>query len=307
MRIGLYTGAMVAALALLSGCSGGGGGAVAAPTATAPAPAPTPTPTPAPTLQLAFADEFNAGTLDRTKWNVEGAAFWVNNEVQAYLDSAETISFANVAGADGGALVLKPVWRPGFATPTGRVTDFISGRINSANRVDITYGRVEARIRMPDATGVWPAFWLLGYGTWPDSGEIDIMENVGDKAWTNAAIHGPGYSGNTPLVKKQYFAAGEDVTGWHVYSVDRSADSIVFSVDGREFYRVTRAQVEAYGPWRFDRKQYVILNCALGGIYPNTVNGVTTPYYGLPQATVDRIRAGMVAVEVDWVRVWELK
>ncbi len=302
---------MVAALALLAGCSGGGGGAIAAPTASAPAPTPaptpTPTPTPAPTLQLLFADEFNAGTLDRSKWNVEGAAFWVNNEVQAYLDSPETISFATPAGADGGALVLKPVWRPGFATPTGRVTDFISGRINTENRVEVTYGKVEARIRMPDATGVWPAFWLLGYGTWPDSGEIDIMENVGDKAWTNAAIHGPGYSGDTPLYKRFDFPAGEDVTGWHVYAVERTADAIIFTVDGREYYRVTRATVERYGPWRFDRKQYVILNFAIGGIYPNKVNGVTAPYYGLPQATVDKIKAGTVAMEVDWVKVWELK
>lgn len=304
MRAVRHAAAMLSALALLSGCGGGSGSAIAAP---APTPAPTPAPAPAPTLQLLFADDFNAGTLDRTKWNVEGPAFWVNNEVQAYLDSAETISFANTAGADGGALVLKPVWRPGYVTPTGRTTDFISGRINTENRVEVTYGKVEARIRMPDATGVWPAFWLLGYGTWPDSGEIDIMENVGDKAWTNAAIHGPGYSGETPLYKRFDFPAGEDVTGWHVYAVERTADAVIFTVDGREYYRVTKAVVERYGPWRFDRKQYVILNFAIGGVYPNKVNGVTSPYYGLPQATVDRIKAGTVAMEVDWVKVWELK
>ena len=304
----MVRGAMIGALTLLlaaCGDGGGGGGGIAPVPGPSPTPTPSPSPTPSPTLRLVFADEFNAGTLDRAKWNVEGPSFWVNNEVQAYLDDPATISFASPAGADGGALVLKPVSRPGYVTPTGRTTDFVSGRINTADKVDLTYGKAEARIRMPDAAGAWPAFWMLGYGNWPDSGEIDIMEYVGVKGWTSSAIHGPGYSGNTPLVKRQDFPAGEDATGWHVYAVERSPDLIVFKVDGREIYRVTRAMVEAYGAWRFDRKQYLILNFAIGGIYPNAVNGVTAPYYGLPQATVDKIGRGEVAMEVDWVRVWE--
>jgi beta-glucanase (GH16 family) len=184
------------------------------------------------------------------------------------------------------------------------VTDFVSGRINTARRVDVTFGKVEARIRMPDATGAWPAFWLLGYGKWPGSGEIDIMEYVGDKAWTSSAIHGPGYSGETPLNQEHRFPAGQDATGWHVYAVERSADAVVFFVDGREVYRVTRAKVESHGPWRFDRKQYLILNFAIGGVYPHKKNAITAPYFGLPQATVDKINRGEVAMDVDWVRVW---
>ncbi len=310
VRVGVML-ALAIGVAACGGAASGQRNAVAVAPAPAPAPAPSPTPTPTPTpaptpsWRLVFADEFNAGTLDRSKWNVEGPAFWVNNEVQAYVDSPETISFAATAGADGGALVLKPVPRPGFVTPTGRRTDFVSGRINTADRVDVIYGKVEARIRMSDATGAWPAFWLLGYGNWPDSGETDIMEYVGDRAWTSSALHGPGYSGNTPLNKRQFFPAGEDATGWHVYSVVRSPDALVFAVDGRETYRVTRAMVEAFGAWRFDRKQYLILNTAIGGVYPNGVNGVTAPYFGLPQATVDKIGRGEVAMEVDWVRVWD--
>lgn len=293
-------------LAGLAGCGGDEGGS--GPVGGVPSPAPTPTVSPSPgvtpVLKLAFSDEFNSATLDRSKWNVEGPAFWVNNEVQAYVDSPETISIGTPAGADGGALILKPVYKQGFKTPTGRTTDFVSGRIDTNSKFEITYGRVEARIRMPDAAGAWPAFWLLGYGLWPDCGEIDIMENVGDKAWTSSAIHGPGYSGNTPLVSRQTFPSGQDATGWHVYTVDRAIDSIVFSVDGREVYRVTKPMVEAYGQWRFDRPEYVILNFALGGVYPNAVNGVSAPYFGLPQSTVDKIVAGQIGMEVDWVRVW---
>lgn len=301
---------VISALALAScggaeASGGGGGGPVVTPPSPSPTPTPTPSPSPIPAGTLIFADEFNAGSLDRSKWNVEGPAFWVNNEVQAYLDEAATISFSSAAaGADGGALVLKPVYRAGYVTPSGRTTDFISGRINTANKFDVTYGRIAARIRMPDAAGVWPAFWMLGYGNWPDSGEIDIMEYVGVANWTSSAMHGPGYSGNTPLTARQDFPAGTNVAAWHEYSVVRTADSVTFFVDDRQFYRVTRADVERYGAWRFDRPQYLILNFALGGGYPQGVNGITTPYFGLPQSTADAIARGEIAMEVDWVRVW---
>ena len=67
---------------------------------------------------------------------------------------------------------------------------------------------------------------------------------------------------------------------------------------------VTRADIEQHGPWRFDRRQYLILNFALGGNYPNAVNKINAPYYGMPQETADRVAAGEITMEVDWVRVW---
>ncbi len=292
------------AMAVLAGC-GGGGSAGQPAAAVPPAPAPTPAPSPSPKPTPVFAEEFDAGALDRSRWNVEGSAFWVNNEQQAYIDSPDTIAFASPAGADGGALVLRPQYRPGFVTTTGRTTDFVSGRINTSGKVSLTYGKVSARIRMPPVAGMWPAFWMLGYGDWPDGGETDIMEYVGEKGWVSAAMHGPGYSGDTPLVKRFDFPPGTDVTDWHVYSVERTPDAVIFSVDDREYYRVTRADVERYGAWRFDRPQYIILNFAVGGVYPQKVNGVTAPYYGLPQSGVDAVKAGTAAMEVDWVRAWD--
>ena len=286
----------------LSACGGSAAPAAAPPAIASPPPASAPTPTPA--MRLVLAEEFDTAQLDRTLWNVEGPAFHVNNEQQRYIDSPDTIAFARPAGAEGGALLLRPIWREGFAAPNGARADFVSGRINTAGKFALTYGKVSARIRMPAGSGLWPAFWLLGYGNWPDSGETDIMEYVGEKEWTSAAMHGPGYSGDTPLVKRQAFPTGADATGWHVYSVVRTPDSVAFSVDDREFYRVTRTEVERHGPWRFDRPQYIILNFALGGIYPHGVNKVEEPYFGLPQATADLVKTGQPAMEVDWVRAW---
>jgi beta-glucanase (GH16 family) len=157
---------------------------------------------------------------------------------------------------------------------------------------------------MPDAVGVWPAFWLLGNGEWPGTGEIDIMEYVGEADWTGVALHGPGYSGETPLVDKQFFAPGTDVTAWHVYAVEWTRDEILFEVDGRLTYRATRPMVEHYGRWAFDTPKFVILNFALGGAYPLKTNGIRQPYEGLPAETVSRIQLGELAMHVDWVRVY---
>lgn len=255
---------------------------------------------------ILFEDQFDSGKLDRSKWNVEGPTFWVNNEQQAYIDSPDTVSFlpkGAVPGAEDGVLVLKPRWSPGFETPSGRKADFVSGRINSRDKFDFTYGTASARIKMPDAVGVWPAFWMLGYGEWPGAGEIDIMEYVGEKEWTGVALHGPGYSGETPLVNKFTFDDGTDVTEWHVYSVDWSADEIVFKIDGRPTYRVTRPMVENYGKWVYDSPEYLIANFALGGAYPAKTNGIEEPYNGVPSETVEAIKRGEVAMYIDWIRV----
>ena len=253
---------------------------------------------------LVFSEEFGAGTLDRSKWNVIGMDFWVNDEQQAYVDSPDTIQFADdVEGADGGALVLRPVYRPGVDTRADRKADFISGRINSRDKAEFTYGRVEARIKMTDDEGVWPAFWMLGNGRWPDTGEIDIMEYVGEADWTGVALHGPGYSGETPIVNKYFFDDGTSAADWHTYAIEWTKDAILFEVDGRLTYRVTRPMVEHYGEWRFDTPKFLILNFALGGAYPVKTNGIAKPYPGLHEETARRIEAGEIAMEVDWVRV----
>ncbi|MGN3973677.1 glycoside hydrolase family 16 protein [Tsuneonella sp. SYSU-LHT278] len=248
--------------------------------------------------RLLFSDEFDGTALDRSKWRVIGMDFWVNDEQQAYVDRPDVIAVRD------GSLVLTPRHAPGIDTHPKRKADFIAGRIESKGKFDFTYGRAEARIRMPDAVGVWPAFWLLGNGPWPTTGEIDVMEYVGEKDWTGVAIHGPGYSGETPFVDRFYFPPGEDATGWHVYAAEWTPDTIEFYLDGRLTYRVTRKMVEHYGKWVFGNPEHVIVNFALGGAYPIKNNGVKAPHPGLPAQTAERIKRGELAMEVDWVRVY---
>jgi beta-glucanase (GH16 family) len=259
-----------------------------------------------PKVDTVFFEDFNENTLDRSKWNVEITGHTVNNEQQAYVDSASTLYLLKDAAAEGaknGALVIKAVYHPGYTSKENNKYDFISGRINTQKKMEFTYGSASARIKMSTGAGLWPAFWALGTGKWPDCGEIDMMETVGDPTWISNALHGPGYFGNTPLAYRAFFPQGTDVTQWHVYSVDWTADSIVFKLDGKVTYTVTRAMAEHYGRWAFDNAKFIILNFALGGGYPAGVNKVKAPYFGLSQTSVDQIKAGEAKVLVDWVLV----
>lgn len=253
-----------------------------------------------------FFDDFNQQQLDRSKWNVEVTGHTNNNEQQAYVDSASTIYLVKGIAAEGarnGALAIKPVYHPGYISDQNKKYDFLSGRINTENKVQFTYGTASARMKMSAGDGLWPAFWALGNGKWPDCGEIDIMENIGYRNWVSNAMHGPGYFGNTPLVHRETFPSRVDITQWHVYSVDWTPDSMIFKLDGKITYTVTRTMVEHYGHWAFDNAKFIILNFALGGGYPHGDNKIESPYFGLSQATVDKIKAGQAKTLVDWVLV----
>ena len=257
-----------------------------------------------------FSEDFAAKELDRDRWNVEITGRTVNNEQQAYIDSADTMFIADdgpytVGAENDGVLVIRPQFRPGYSSDAtrGRKYDFVSGRINSRDKVAFTYGSAAARIKMSAGAGLWPAFWLLGNGPWPATGEIDIMEYVGDTSWVSQAVHGRGYSGDTPIANRFTLPQGADATAWHVYSVDWSDSEMIFKVDGHEVYRATRAMIEEHGDWAFDNPKFVIVNFALGGTYPQGVNKVREPYPGLPQSTVDFIRAEKAVYLVDWIRV----
>jgi beta-glucanase (GH16 family) len=256
--------------------------------------------------QVILFDDFTANELDRSAWNVEVTGQTVNNEQQAYIDSPETI-YLQPGDHDSahGMLVIQPRYRAGYVTPQGARFDFVSGRINTRGKIEFVYGSIAARIALPVGIGFWPAFWVMGAaGEWPACGEVDIMENAGEPDWTSVALHGPGYSGETPLVNKKYFSTDNDATAWHTYSLDWTpAGSLFFKIDGELIYRVTRPMVEFYGRWVYDNRKFLILNCALGGTYPFKTSGVRAPYYGLPQGTIQSIRNNDTRMLVDWVKV----
>ena len=244
-----------------------------------------------------FFEGFTGTTLNRTVWNIEVNPHTDNNEQEAYIDSTGVLSVKN------GLLTIMPLYRPGYNMNRQKPNDFISGRINTRNKYEFVYGTVSARMKIAAGDGLWPAFWILGKGRWPDAGEIDVMETVGDSTWASNAIHGPTYHGNTPLLSRNVFPKGTDVTQWHIYTVDVKPTSITFSIDGKVTYTATKEMVEKYGNWVFDNNKYLILNLALGGGYPQGVFKMKGPYPGLTQATVDKIKDGQASTVVDWVLI----
>lgn len=277
--------------------------------------------TPAPAAPAAqpkaetFFDDFSGAELDQSKWQVEvtGENFGtVNQEQQAYVNSPETIYIDHddaATGATNGALALHARSTPGFQAPDGNTYDFQSGRVNTKDKFEFTHGSYSARLKLPEggtSPGLWPAWWSLGANMdevgWPQNGEVDIMESVGEP-WTSVALHGPEYHGDTPIAGQQQFE-GMDPADWHTYKVDWTTDGFTFFVDDKQIYQITKAEMQQNGwTWVYDDPQFMILNFATGGQFPNGVNGVTEPYFGLPQESVDKIKAGNARYLVDWVRV----
>jgi len=249
--------------------------------------------------KVLFFDDFTSANLDRSKWNVIITGDHFNDELQAYIDSASTLFVEN------GCLVFRPQYSPGFITKDGKRFDFTSARITTQNKFDFAYGTAEAKIKLTKGSGLWPAWWMLGNQIWPATGEIDIMENIGESDWANVAVHGPGYFGETPFVNRQYFNASNDVTNWHVYAVEWSPTEMIFKYDGIVMYKVSKTMINHYGKWVFDEPKHLLLNFAVGGIYPAKINGIKGKgvKYGLPESTAELIKNSKVKMWVDWVKV----
>ncbi|MFN2572120.1 MAG: glycoside hydrolase family 16 protein [Gemmatimonadales bacterium] len=145
---------------------------------------------------------------------------------------------------------------------------YTSAKITTRDKEWVTPGRVVSRIRLAPGQGLWPAFWMLGRRVatlgWPDGGEIDIMENHGsDISTTSSAVHGPGYSGNTPFVHA--LARGTLGPDFHTFAVEWDSVHIRFFVDDTVHYVVSRTDVRHYGNWVYDQPFYLVLNLAVGG------------------------------------------
>ncbi|WP_231757479.1 family 16 glycosylhydrolase [Microbulbifer elongatus] len=227
---------------------------------------------PAASNGLVWADEFDS--INSANWTFEtGGGGWGNSELQ-YYTAGQNASIQYDTQAGSNVLVIEARQQGGQSCWYGPC-QYTSTRMITAGKKEFQYGRIEARIKLPQTQGIWPAFWMLGgnirTGTpWPNSGEIDIMEHVGfEPTLTHGALHGPGYSGNTPITGT--YNVGQNVdAGYHVYAVEWNSSGISWYVDGNNFYSVSRTQVEQYGPWVYDHPFFILLNVAVGGTWPGS-------------------------------------
>jgi beta-glucanase (GH16 family) len=236
---------------------------------------------------LVFADEFNVdGAPDPTTWSFEigtGQNGWGNNELQYYTNRPENITVQN-----------------GYLIITARQeqfegSGFTSARIKTENLFSQKYGRMEARMKVPLGKGLWPAFWMLGNNfsevSWPQCGEIDIMEYLGNKPTeVFGTLHGPGFAGAESISKKYTLPKGRFDTDFHVFGVEWTENHINWYVDDVLYSQITRKKVEEEGGiWVFDNAFFMILNLAVGGALPGSPDANTM----FPQRFI-----------IDYVRVY---
>ncbi|MDG4827895.1 family 16 glycosylhydrolase [Solwaraspora sp. WMMD1047] len=229
---------------------------------------------------ITWSDEFNgaAGTApDGSKWKHDiGGSGWGNNEMQYYTNST-----SNAAHDGNGNLVITARREnpAGYNCHYGSC-QYTSARLLTADRFTQAYGRFEARIKVPRGQGIWPAFWMLGNdigsNPWPNSGEIDIMENIGREPGTvYGSLHGPGYSAGSALTTGYTLPGGQAFAdAFHTFTVDWAPDSVTWYVDGIQYARKTPADTRG-NRWVFDHPFFMLLNVAVGGYWPGYPDGST--------------------------------
>ena len=257
--------------------------------------------------ELVWSDEFDGTSLDMAKWAYQtgrqdhygsstGPRAWGNNELQYYTEGD------NVTVSDG----TMKITAQREAMPDGAT--FSSSRIVTRDNYSFTYGYIEARIKLPAVSGLWPAFWMLPqpsstansnneYGGWPNSGEIDIMEARGREPdrIDNTLHYSSGSWSSTYRTNKHIFE-NSTISDWHTYGLEWTEDHIAWYVDGTEAFRLTSdvywsssAPDDDNAP--FDVDFYILFNLAVGGNYDG---GVQPP---------DSFTSG--DMEVDYVRVYQ--
>lgn len=226
--------------------------------------------------ELFWSDEFDGDALDTSIWNYEtgnGTNGWGNGEVQYYTE--DNVSVAN------GSLVItaRREAESGF--------DFTSARITTMDKFEVTYGRVEARAKMPEGGGTWPAIWMLGADFdvvgWPATGEIDIMEFVGNKPnEVSSALHFPGNSGGNAIFEATDIENAS--SEWHTYAVEWTADKITFLVDNQVNFSYDNAS-----SLPFNKDFFLIMNVAMGGALGGNIPAEFSE----------------ASMEVDYIRVYK--
>jgi beta-glucanase (GH16 family) len=245
--------------------------------------------------RLVWSDEFNGAPnspVDSRRWRHETGGAWGEGELQSY-----TSRKAN-SHQDGRGRLRIVARAERFRGMDSITRDYTSARISTQGRYSFRYGLFEARLQMPVGRGVWPAFWALGTDIdqvgWPECGEIDVMEHLGQEPTTaSGTIHGPRDGGGanadykpgrsvvhtTPLAQE-----------FHTYGAQWLPGSIQFYFDGRPYWSITAADLPAGSRWVFDHPFFLSLNIAVGGAWAGSPDASTT----FPQALL-----------VDYVRVYQ--
>ncbi|HEX2968837.1 MAG TPA: glycoside hydrolase family 16 protein [Bacteroidales bacterium] len=230
---------------------------------------------------LVWSDEFEEPGLPSVSDWVNETGFIRNNELQYYTERR----IENTEVKDGNLMIIgrKEPWIYNNDT-----ADYTSASITTDGKRSWTYGKIEARIKLPEGQGLWPAFWMLGQNIhqagWPKCGEIDIMEHINKLDIVHGTLH---WDNNGHVSSGDTIAC--NVTDYHIYSVEWNSNSIKWLLDGKE-YHVVNVKDSVNNTEEFQKPHYIILNLAIGGEWPKNPDETTV----FPDT-----------VFVDYVRVYQ--
>ena len=236
--------------------------------------------------ELVWADEFDQdGLPDSTRWSYNvGGGGWGNSELQYYTDKR-----MENARVEDGKLIIEAI------KESYQGSAYTSARLVSKLKGDWLNCTVEARAKLPGGKGTWAAIWMLStdqsYGSWPASGEIDIMEYVGyDVGKIYGTIHTKAYNHTLGTQKGGNTTLTDETDTFHVYKMTWTQEKIEFYVDNTKYYTFNNPHID-YTTWPFDKRFHLIMNLAVGGSWGGS-QGVD------PTAFPARM-------EVDYVRVYQ--
>lgn len=249
--------------------------------------------------KLVWSDEFNInGAPDSTKWSYE-RGFQRNEELQWYQPEN--------ARCENGVLIIEarreqkpnPSYKAGSKDwRTNRKNiEYTSACMITEGRHQWKYGKFELRARIDISQGIWPAWWTLGVGkTWPENGEIDIMEFYRDTLLANVLCRGVNNSNEWHTTKTGVQQLGGKAWSekFHIWRMDWTEEYIALYVDDSLLNKVAVEKLvnkDGSGFNPFKQPHYMLINMAVGG-----VNGGDPSGTGLPRC-----------MEVDWMRVWQKK
>jgi glycerophosphoryl diester phosphodiesterase len=210
--------------------------------------------------KLKWSDEFNGkGLPDENNWTYDvGGTGWGNNEKQFYT-KADTLNVK----VDKGVLNI-------VAQKADKdKMNYTSARIASRKKFDWKYGRVEVRAMLPKGRGLWPAIWMLPtdwkYGSWPKSGEIDIMEHVGyEPDSIHGTVHTSAFNHTIGTQKGKAIKVDELYTKFHIYAMEWFEGHIDLYVDGNLYFTFKNSKKNSE-EWPFDQNFHLLMNLAVGG------------------------------------------
>jgi beta-glucanase (GH16 family) len=239
-----------------------------------------------PGYTLAWSDEFSGSSLDANAWNYEignGSGGWGNNELEYYTNTPKNVFVSN------GNLIIEARKESvgGFA--------YSSARITTQNKKSFTYGRIDIRAKLPKGKGIWPALWMLGNNVntagWPASGEIDIMELLGQEpSKVYGTLHYGASTATHASKGNSYLLSGSSFYDqFHVFSMEWKQDQVKLYVDNNLFFTLNKTDVGT-APYPFNAPFFFIFNVAVGGNWPGAPDGTTT----YPQRMI-----------VDYIRVFQ--